>query len=219
MTDAPELRNQLVDIGRRLYDRGFVAGSDGNLSARLPDGNILITPAGAAKGQLQPSDLLVIDPDGQVVSGEGRPSSETAMHLFVYRRRGDVMACVHSHAPHATAFAATGTQLPDNILPEVVLFVGAIPLTEYAPPGTAAVPRSLEPFIDDHDAFLLRNHGLLTIGRNLREAWHRHEIVEHYARIVALARRLGSVESIPPEDIRRLRKMHQRLTGVPSEPS
>ncbi len=219
MTVAPELRNQLVEIGRRLATRGFVAGSDGNLSARLPDGNILITPSGAAKGELAPDDLVVIDPDGRPIDGPGKPSSEAAMHLHVYRRRPDIMACVHAHPPTVTAFAATGTALPDNILPEVILFVGKIPMTAYAPPGTDAVPQSLEPFIGEHNAFVLRNHGLLTIGRTVREAWHRHETVEHYARIVALARQLGSPESIPADDIRRLEEMRRQMSTAPPEPS
>ncbi len=219
MTTAPDIRNRLVEIGRRMYERGFVAGSDGNLSARLPDGTILITPSGAAKGELASEDLVVVEPDGRLVAGVGKPSSEAAMHLFVYRRRPDIMACVHSHAPHATAFAAAGIQLPDSVLPEVVLFVGGIPLTAYAPPGTEAVPKSLEPFVTDHNAFLLCNHGLLTIGRTVRQAWYRHETVEHYARIVALARQLGSVESIPADDIRRLDEMRRQLAAAPPEPS
>jgi len=219
MTTTPDLRIQLVEIGRRLCERGFVAGSDGNLSARQSDGSILITPSGAAKGQLAPDELVVVEPDGRLISGAGKASSEAAMHLFMYQTRPDLMACVHSHAPHATAFAAAGIPLPDNILPEVVLFVGRIPLTEYAPPGTEAVPKSLAPFAADHEAFLLRNHGLLTVGRNLREAWHRHETVEHYARILLLAGQLGSTQSIPANDVRRLEEMRRRLSATPTESS
>lgn len=207
MTSHNPTRNALVAIGRRLYERGMLAGTDGNLSARLPDGNILVTPSGAAKGSLEPGDLVIVDPDGKPVDRHRRASSELAMHLAIYRSRPDINACVHSHAPHATAFPVAGEPLPDDILPEVVLFVGPIAFTDYAPPGTEAVPASLSPFVSDHDAFLLKNHGLLTIGVNLEEAWHRHETVEHYARILLLARQLGHVDHIPADDFRRLTEM------------
>lgn len=208
-------RENLVETGRRLYERGFLAGSDGNLSIRLPDDRVLVTPSGQPKGRLSPADLVVIDLDGNHLEGARRASSEAAMHLFVYRERPEVRACVHSHAPCATAFAAAGEELPDNVLPEVVLFVGRIPLTSYAPPGTPAVPESLAPHIADHSAFLLRNHGLLTIGRSLEEAYNRHETVEHYARIVLLARGIGPVTPIPHEDVSRLETMRRKLEETP----
>jgi len=213
MTAPLDIRAALVAAGSRLYDRGMVAGTDGNLSVRLSDGNILMTPSGLPKGQLASDDLVVVAADGTHVEGRLTASSEAAMHLAVYRRRPEVKACVHSHAPHATAFAAAGIPLPENILPEVVLFVGGVPLTAYAPPGTEAVPRSLEPFWDDNDAFLLRNHGLLTIGDTLATALHRHETVEHYARIVLLARQLGPLATIPADDIERLTAMRRTSKG------
>ncbi len=217
MITPEHLRRQLADIGRWLYERGMVAATDGNLSARLPDGNILLTPSGAAKGRMSPDDLVIVDPEGNHVFGAGKASSESAMHLYMYRARPDIGACVHSHAPHATAFAAAGRALPDNILPEVVLFVGPIALTEYAPPGTSAVPQSLVPYAADHDAFLLRNHGLLTVGVNPEEAFHRHETVEHYARILLIAERIGSIDPIPDDDIRRLNDMRRTLRNRPGE--
>ena len=208
-------RKKLVETGRRLYERGFLAGSDGNMSVRLPDDRVVVTPSGRPKGRLSPADLVVIDLDGNHLEGTLQASSEVAMHLFVYRERPEIQACVHSHAPCATAFAAAGEELPDNVLPEVVLFVGGIPLTAYAPPGTPAVPESLEPHIADRSAFLLRNHGLLTIGRNLEEAYNRHETVEHYARIVLLARGIGPVVPIPGEDMRRLETLRRKLEETP----
>jgi len=126
------------------------------------------------------------------------------------RARPDVGACVHSHAPHATAFAVAGEPLPEDILPEVVLFVGPIALAGYAPPGTDAVPASLTPFFRDHNAFLLQNHGLLTLGADPEEAYNRHETVEHYARILLLARQLGTIARIPDEDFRRLTDLRRR---------
>ncbi len=205
------IRKSLVDAGRRLYDRGMLAGTDGNVSVRLDDDRIMITPTGLSKGLMRPDDQVIVDSRGKVLQGGRKPSSELAMHLAVYRERPDIRACIHSHAPYATAFAVAGIPLSQDILPEVVVFVGEIPLTDYAPPGTDAVPRSLEPHLAQANAFLLRNHGLLTIGRSLDEAWQRHETVEHLAHIVHLARLLGNVDSIPSEDFQRLEKMRATL--------
>ena len=205
------MKKALVDTGQRLYARGYVSGTDGNFSVKLDDDRILITPAGVAKGQLAPDDLVIVDQNGKQLQGNRKPSSEMAMHLIVYKARPDIRACVHAHPPYATAFAVAGIHLAEDILPEVVVAVGGIPLTDYAPPGTDAVPKSIEPHLEANNAFLLRNHGLLTIGRSLDEAYHRHEVVEHYARIVFLARQLGNVASIPSEDFARLDKMRRAL--------
>jgi len=164
------LRKEIVDIGRRLSERGLVAGTDGNISVRLDSDRVLITPGGLPKGELSPDDIVVIDINGKKLQGRLEASSEMLMHLFVYKNRPEVTACVHAHPPYTTAFAVTGIDLADDILPEVVVFVGTIPLTDYAPPGTEAVPRVLEPHIEKQNAFVLRNHGLLTIGRTLNEA-------------------------------------------------
>ncbi|MBU0984830.1 MAG: class II aldolase/adducin family protein [candidate division Zixibacteria bacterium] len=194
----------IIEIGRRLAERGLVAGTDGNLSVRVADDGVLITASGRPKGYLRPDDLVEVSLNGQSPIGASPPSSECDMHLSVYRARPDIGACVHAHPPHATAFAITGQALPSGVLPEVVVFVGDIPLTEYAPPGTPAVGASLAPYLKGHNAFLLRNHGVLTVGRTLEEAYHRMETVEHYARIILLARGLGVPEQIPPDDMARL---------------
>lgn len=206
-----EYRQMMVEIGRRLAERQMVAGADGNLSARLPDGRILITPSGLAKGRLRPDDLVVVDHLGQKLEGSRSASSESAMHLAAYQARPDIGACVHAHPPYATSFAVAGIELPDDILPEVVVTVGPVPLTEYAPPGTPAVPESLAPFLPDHDAFLLRSHGLLTLGADLEEAFLRHETIEHFARILHLARQLGTVGRIPDYDFARLNDLRRTL--------
>ena len=211
MLTEPEIRAQIVEIGRRLAERQMVAGADGNISARLSDGRILITPSGKAKGRLVPEDLVTVSPDGRKLDGRWEASSESAMHLFVFKARPQVAACVHSHPPYVTSFAVVGEELPYDVLPEVVVMVGEIPLTEYAPPGTSAVPEAIAPFVADHSAFLLRNHGLLTIGGSLEEAYLRHETVEHYARILHLARQLGAVGRIPEEDFERLDELRLKL--------
>ena len=206
-------KDALVQAGRDLYNAGMLAGSDGNLSVRLEDGNILVTPSGLPKGRLEADDLILVDAEGKQLKGRRKASSELPMHLFIYKNRPDVRACVHSHAPHAAAFATAGEPLPADVLPEVVLFVGEIPLTDYAPPGTEAVPASLEPYVAAHQAFLLRNHGLLTIGATLEEAMNRHETVEHYAHILLHARTLGKVASIPAEDRARLVRLRRDSAG------
>jgi len=206
-----EYRHQIVEIGRRLAERQMVAGADGNLSARLPDGRILITPSGLAKGRLRPEDLVIIDRLGHKLEGARSASSESAMHLAAYQSRPDIGACVHAHPPYATSFAVAGMELPADILPEVVVTVGPVPLTEYAPPGTPAVPAALAPFLPDHDAFLLRGHGLLSLGADLEEAFLRHETVEHFARILHLARQLGNVDRIPDDDYARLHELRLKL--------
>jgi L-fuculose-phosphate aldolase len=210
MPNFPD-RGKIIECGRLLYNKGFIAGADGNLSIRLDDGNILITPSGLRKGFLDENDLVVVNPDGHKISGHGRPSSETAMHLFVYKMRPKIMACCHAHPPYATACSITGKSLPSNVLPEVIVSVGAIALTNYAPPGTEAVPRSLEPFIDSHEAFILRNHGVLTIGRTIDTAYNRMEIVEHYAKIVYIAGNIGTLNFLETEEMNRLKKLKESL--------
>lgn len=197
-------------MGHRLNARGFVAGTSGNLSARLDDGRILVTPSGMSKGELTVRDLVVVDSLGRSQQGTHPATSELAMHLAVYEHRADVGACVHSHPPYTTAFAVAGLELAGDILPEVVLFVGKIILTEYAPPGTKAVAEAIRPHLATANAFVLRNHGLLTLGCNLRQACDRHEAVEHLAQTVWLARQLGNVGAVPPADLRRLDQMRRR---------
>lgn len=209
-----QLRLDIVNCGKSLYQNGFIAGSEGNISLRISEGLMLITPAGARKGELQTTDIVKLDVVRLSSSGEQiptdmglRPSSEAGMHLAVYRNRRDIHACVHSHAPHATAFAVAGIEPEIDVLPEVSVFIGRIALTEYAPPGTPAVGESLKPLLTDCNAFLLKNHGLLTIGKNLAEALNRHEIVEQYLKILTLAKSLGNVNHLDPAEMQRLQKL------------
>jgi L-fuculose-phosphate aldolase len=206
MTGESE-RRLIIDIGRLLYESRFIAGSDGNLSIRMPDNTIMITPSGFSKGFLKEADMVTVDLEGNLLSGHNRPSSELPMHLFVYQNRPDIGACCHAHPPYSTAFSVVGKVLPSNILPEVILTLGEIPLTAYAPPGTMAVPESLREYIDNHVAFMLRNHGILTIGRTLEEAFARMETVEHYARIVYIAEKSGQPNFLDFEEVRRLEKI------------
>jgi L-fuculose-phosphate aldolase len=196
-----DVRARIVACGRRLDRLGFAPATDGNVSARLGPGRILLTPAGREKGDLGAGDLLVVDPEGKLVEGQGRPSTEAPMHLLCYRRREDVGGIVHAHPPVATAFAASGTPLVAAVTPETVVAVGEIPLVPYATPGTADLARALEPWVDRHDAFLLASHGVLTLGRDVREALHRMERVEHLARVTLAARLLGGPRSLTEEQV------------------
>jgi L-fuculose-phosphate aldolase len=194
--DHAAARAALVSSGRRLDALGFAPATDGNVSARLAPDRLLLTPAGREKGSLDPEDLLVVDLEGRVVEGTGRPSTETPMHLFCYRRRKDVGGVVHAHPPVATAFAAAGVPLDAPVMPEIVLTVGAVPLVPYAAPGSEALARALEPWVDGHAAFLLASHGVLTLGRDVKEALHRMERVEHLAKVTLAARLLGGPRAL-----------------------
>jgi L-fuculose-phosphate aldolase len=204
-------KNQLVEFGRRLHDFGFIAGYDGNLSVRDKNGHIHITPAGAAKGFLSEADIVTVDGSGKVLSGSKSPSSELAMHLIIYRLRPEIAACCHAHPPYSTAFAAIGRVPAENILPEVIAFVGKIQLVEYLPTGLPEKWERFEKYVGDNHAFLLANHGLLTIGRTMEEAYFRLETVEHYSKIIYIAERMGPVRQLDPKEIERLKEIGKSL--------
>ncbi len=199
------LRAAIVAACRRLDARGLIAGADGNLSVRLPDGRILITPRGVSKGDLAPADLVLVDPDGQEVSRNHLASSEVRMHVRIYRRRPDVHAVVHAHPPTATAFAVAGEDFLAPVLPELVAQMGGVPLVPYATPGSDTLADQFEPFLPHHDAFLMANHGATTVGPTLTIAQQRMESLEHAARILLAARQVGPVRPLRDADAAVLR--------------
>ena len=203
-----ELRQEMVRIGRLIWERGYVAAADGNLSARLGPDRLLATPSGLSKGFLSAEDLVVIGLDGEPVPsyrGRGyKPSSEILMHLEAYRRRPDVNAVVHAHPPAATAFSIAGVTLARCILPEVVVTLGEIPTADYATPGTVEVPQSISQAIQDYDAVILAHHGSLTVGPTLWDAYQRLEKVEQAAQITLIARQLGQARVLPPDAVDKL---------------
>jgi L-fuculose-phosphate aldolase len=192
-------------VCRRLYERGLVAGPDGNVSVRLHDGSIVVTPSGMSKVDVTPDDLVLVDGEGRVLEGKGNPSSELRMHLRIYERRADVSAVVHAHPPTATGFAVAGESFMAPVLPEVILQMGEVPIVRYATPGTADVADSFDPYLAGHDAFLMANHGATTVGPTLGVAHQRMESLEHAARIVLTARMLGTVHELSPADVKALR--------------
>ncbi|HEY1758690.1 MAG TPA: class II aldolase/adducin family protein [Bryobacteraceae bacterium] len=199
-----ELRQEMVRVGRFMSEKGWIAACDGNLSARMGDDRLLVTPAGACKGMLAEDDPIVCGLDGKKIEGKGRPSSELHMHLTIYQMRHDVRAVVHAHPPVATGFAAAGRELNLGLLPEVIVGLGSVPLAAYGTPGTPALGESLLPHVEEHDAVLLANHGAVAWGEELFQAYSRMEKVEHFARITLVAELLGGARPLPRAEIETL---------------
>jgi L-fuculose-phosphate aldolase len=205
-----DLRRQLVRFGRWVHRLGYTPGTAGNLSVRLDEHLILATPTGCSKGLLHAADMVLIDNDGHKLSGTRNVTSEIGMHLAVYRMRLDVQAIVHTHPPIATAFAACGKALDQPICSEILMTTGLVPLAPYATTGTEEVSASLEPFIPDHDAILLANHGLLTYGSSLPDAFMKTETVEHFAQVCLSAHQLGGATPLRDIDIAKLQQARTR---------
>lgn len=204
MTSPLAARREIVKVCQRLYERGLIAGPDGNVSVRVAPNRIIVTPAGMSKVDVTVDDLVELTLDGKKIRGSRRASSEVKLHLRIYERRPDVNAVVHAHPPTATGFAVAGEGFSDCILPEVIFQVGWVPLIPYATPGTTALADNFDPFIPTHDAFLMANHGATTAGPTLTIAHQRMESLEHTARIVLTARMLGRVNSLSQSDVQAL---------------
>ena len=201
-----QLRADIVEIGRRLWMRGFVASNDGNISVRLGPDRLLMTPASVSKGFMTPEMMVVTDLEGRLIEGApGRkPSSEALMHLVVYRERPDMNAVVHAHPPLSTGFAVAGIALDRAVLAEVVTTLGSIPIAEYGTPSTREMADTVAPLIKSHDGVLLANHGALTIGKDLFSAYYKMETIEHFAQISLVARQLGREHLLSREEVARL---------------
>ncbi len=206
------MRREVVGVCRRLYERGLIAGPDGNVSVRLAPDRLLVTPAGMSKVDVAAADLVEVTMAGRRVRGRHHPSTEIAVHLRIYARRPDVQAVVHAHPPVATGFALAGEGLPEQVLPEIICQVGAVPLVPYGTPGTEALADRFEPYLDGHDAFLMANHGAVTAGPSLLIAHQRMESLEHAARIMLIARLLGRVIELSPTDVAALVAARERAS-------
>ena len=212
-----ESRLEILRIGKMLHERGLIAATDGNISARLPDGAILITPTCISKGMMSTEDLVVVDMHGRRLAGFRDVSSEIAMHLTIYHMRPDVHAVVHAHPPTATGFAACGLALDQALISEVLLSLGGVPLARYATPGTSELSEALEPFIPDHDAVLMANHGVVTYGCDLMQAYLNMETVEHFAKIALVVKQLGCENPLAADQVNKLLEMRQRIQTYKSE--
>ncbi len=205
-----QVRADIVEVGRRLWERGYVASNDGNVSVRLDDRRLITTPKSVSKGFMTPEMMVVTDFAGVKLAGDRDPSSELKMHLQVYRDRPDARAVVHAHPPTATGFAVAGIPLDRAVLAEVVTTLGSIPIAEYATPSTDELPAACSKYLKAHDGLLLANHGALAIGPDLFTAYHRMETIEHFAKISLVTRLLGREHLLSREEVDRL----QGLRGM-----
>jgi L-fuculose-phosphate aldolase len=207
VTSESSLRADIVEVGRRMYARGYTASNDGNISVRLGADRLLMTPKSVCKGFMTPDMMCVTDLDGHKLQGDRDPSSEMLMHLEVYRQRPDAQAVVHAHPPIATGFAVAGIPLNRAVLAEVLTTLGSIPIAEYATPSTKELPAAVRKYVKAHDGMLLANHGALTLGTDLFSAYFKMETIEHFAKISLVARLLGNENLIAREEVERLQEL------------
>ena len=213
-----EAKTLLLEAGRRLYERGFVASNDGNMSVLVSAGTLWTTPTGVSKGFMTEDMLVKTDLAGTVLEGTRKPSSELKMHLRVYQENPDLRAAVHAHPSAATSFAIAGLPLDRPILPEAIVQLGTVPVAPYAEPGTQAVPDSIAPFCRDFGGVLLANHGALTWGYDLTQAYYRMETLEYYAQVtINSVFLLGRANALTGEQVERLTEQRQRLDAARRE--
>ncbi len=198
-----EARKLIVEVGRLMYERSYVVSSDGNVSIRVDENRILATPTMTSKGRMTVDSLALTDIEGNPLN-ENKASSELAMHLLIYKMRPDVKAVCHAHPPHGTAFAVAGLPIDKPILSEVILTLGCVPLTDYGTPSTNELTDAMKPFVKNHNALLMANHGAVSYGDDLWQAFDRMETLEHTAKIAILSRALGRANDLPPDAIEKL---------------
>jgi len=208
-------RQDILDVGKLIYQKGWVAANDGNVSVRLDDRRILCTCTGVSKGMMTPADIIVCDLKGNKIDGARERTTEIAMHLTIYEMRPDVSAVVHAHPPVATGFAVAGRPLTLALLPEVIVSLGCVPLAEYGLPGTPALTAGMLPYIPKYDAILLANHGSVCYGEDLYKAFFKMETVEHFARVTLVAELLGGPQVLPRHEVAKLFDARERY-GVKS---
>ena len=219
-----EHREDIVQIGRLVFQKGWVAANDGNITIRLDADRILATPTGVCKGMMHPDDLIIMDMQGNKISGRLNGTTEIGMHLTVYKMRPDVKAVVHAHPPVATGYASAGRQLNQALLPEVIISLGCVPVADYGLPGTPALTEGMLPLIPKYDALLMANHGAVCYGEDVYKAYFRMETMEHYARIALVAELLGGAKALPRQEVDKLLDARTRYgvkarnTGEPGCP-
>lgn len=207
-----EIRTFMCDIGRRVWQQGWAAANDGNFSVKLGDDLFITTPTGVSKGFLTPDMLVLVDGSGKKVEeSKWNPSSELPMHLRCYRERDDIGAVCHAHPPVATAFAVAGKPLDKYYMPEAILAVGAVPLAPYGCPSTDEVPESVVPLLPDFDAFLLENHGALTVGTDLQTAYFRMETLEYFAKLCMNVQLIGGGKELPNDRLEELMELRRKF--------
>ena len=207
-------RKELTQICNKVYEKGFVSAYDGNLSARIDKERILITPSGKCKGEIEEKDLLIIDYDGKLLEGNGKVSTEVLIHLLAYKNRHDINSVIHCHPVYSTAFATAGEGFMRPVFPEVVLALGKVPLCKYSTPSTDELPDSILPYIEYSWAFLLENHGAVTLGKTIKGAYYRMEKLEHAAHTLFISRMLGREKTIPLVKLKALYDIAESTYGI-----
>lgn len=218
MQNEYEIKKQICEIGKRIYNRNMVAANDGNISVKLNDHEFLCTPTGVSKGFMTPEFICKVDEKGNVIQANKgfRPSSEIKMHMRVYEKREDVTAVVHAHPTYATSFAIAGIPLSQPIMPEAVIALGCVPIAEYGTPSTMEIPDAVEKYLPYYDAVLLANHGALTYSTDLLAAYHKMESVEFYAELLYKSKMLGGPREFDQEQIEKLYEIRRKL-GLPGK--
>ena len=213
MATEYEIKKQICEIGKRIYNKGMVASNDGNISVKLNDNEFLCTPTGVSKGFMTPEYICKVDANGKVLQAyEGfKPSSEIKMHMRVYKERPDVNSVVHAHPLYATSFAIAGIPLTEPIMPEAVIALGCVPIAEYGTPSTEEIPDAVSKYLPYFDAVLLENHGALTFSDSLLNAYHKMESVEFYARLLYQSKMLGGPKPLSEEQVQRLYEIRRKF--------
>jgi L-fuculose-phosphate aldolase len=211
MISEIKLKTQICEIGKRIYEKGFVASNDGNISVRIDDDTFLVTPTGVSKGFMTPEMLIKVDADGNLLEGERKPTSEIKMHLRVYKERPEIQSVVHVHPPYATAFAIAGIPLNQATMPESIVTLGTIPIAEYGTPSTEEIPNAISPYIKNHNGVLLENHGALTWGENLDQAYFLMESLEFCAKINWIARQMNGDRELSLSNVERLLEIKRQM--------
>ena len=206
-----KIRDEICDVGQKMYDKGFVAANDGNISVRFKDDIIIVTPTGVSKGEMDPDSLVKMTLDGEIISGNSQPSSEVKMHIEVYKQSLDIRAVAHAHPPISTAFAVARQPLDRPIVSEAILTLGVVPVADYATPGTHEVPDSIKPFVKGYNAVLLANHGLLTWGNELMQAFFRMESAEQYAKIMFYLGKINEPQELNCANVAELVKQRENM--------
>lgn len=208
------IKEEIVKVSHLVYQNKFVAAHDGNISALSEDNTIFITRSGVCKGELTIDDILEIDFDGNLLSGKGKISTENKLHRFIYSKRKDVKAVVHCHPIYSTAFTLVGEGLLENYFPEVLLTIGQVPLCKYATPSTDEVTESIKDYVENSNALLLQNHGAVTFGKSVLDAYHKMEKLEHAAKTLFVARQLGNPRKLTDEEIKKLFRIAESTYGI-----
>src|SRR5438132_163425 len=211
MMNAYKVKEQICEIGRRVYHKGFAAANDGNITIRLNEREVLCTATMVSKGFMKPDDICKVDPEGKQLAGSRRRTSEVLLHLAVYKHRPDINGVVHCHPPHATAFAVAREPIPKCILPEVEVFLGEVPMAIYETPGTQKFAETIVPYVKDCNTIILANHGTVSWGPNLENAYFNTEIIDAYCKILILARQLGRVNYFSEQQTRELLDLKKRI--------